>query len=294
MTTTESRGSAAAVPQVARPVRAEGWNLWIAQLLAILRIEIKKTAFSRRALGIYALCALPLFIFTIIAFIAPPAEFHDNVGSGRPIFSFIYHTLILGTVVFFGCAVIFTNLFRGDVLDRSLHYYLLTPTRRWLLALAKYLSGLAVTLTMFCGVTTICYLLFYIPFGLDRAVQDMTSGPGLSHLFAYLATTSLACLGYGAVFLSLGLLFKSPILPIAGVLAWESIQFLLPAALKKFSITHYLLGLVPVPLPEGPLAILASPPPAWMSVLGLLGLSALGLGVAIWKLRAIEVRYGDD
>ncbi|MEN2577350.1 hypothetical protein AAER51_17970, partial [Acinetobacter baumannii] len=57
-------------------------------------------------------------------------------------FGVIYNTLILRTVIFFGCAWIFMNLFRGEIVDRSLHYYFLSAVRREVLITGKYLSGL--------------------------------------------------------------------------------------------------------------------------------------------------------
>ena len=36
---------------------------------------------------------------------------------------------------------IFSNLFRGEMLEKTLHYYYLTPLRRELLVAGKYLGG---------------------------------------------------------------------------------------------------------------------------------------------------------
>ena len=44
---------------------------------------------------------------------------------------------------------IFSNLFRGEMLEKTLHYYYLTPMRRELLVAGKYLAGLAVALVLF-------------------------------------------------------------------------------------------------------------------------------------------------
>ena len=51
--------------------------------------------------------------------------------------------------MFFGCVGIFTNLFRGEMLDKSLHFYLLTPVRREILLAGKYLAGLLATVVIF-------------------------------------------------------------------------------------------------------------------------------------------------
>ena len=44
------------------------------------------------------------------------------------------------------------NLFRGEVVDRSLHYYFLAPVRREVLVVGKYLSGLIATIALFTAV----------------------------------------------------------------------------------------------------------------------------------------------
>jgi hypothetical protein len=51
-------------------------------------------------------------------------------------------------------------------------------------------------------------------------------------------------------------------IPAAAILGWEWINFLLPPALKKISVIHYLQSLCPVPVPHGPFALPAEPTPA--------------------------------
>ena len=43
--------------------------------------------------------------------------------------------------VFFGCLGIFSRLIRGEMIERSLHFYLLAPVRREILLLAKFAAG---------------------------------------------------------------------------------------------------------------------------------------------------------
>ena len=103
----------------------------------------------------------------------------------------------------------------------------------------------------------------------------------------------LACIGYGAVFLILGVLFRNPILPAAVVLGWELIHFLLPPLLKRISVVHYLKGLIPTPMSEGPFAVVVEPPAAWVSTLGLLLFAIATLALAAWRVRRMEVLYAD-
>lgn len=276
-------------------VRRLPWSLWSRQLVAILRLELRRTFFGRRSLPVYFLAGLPVLVLLIVALV-PVRELHEGytLGQARQIYGGIYQGFILRAMIFFGCVAIFTNLFRGEVLDRSLHYYFLSALRREVLVLGKYVSGVTTTCLLFLSTTVVTYLLMYTHFGFARAIDDLVSGPGLAHLFAYLGVTLLACVGYGAVFLILGLLFRNPILPAGVVLAWELMNFLLPPFLKRISVIYYLKGLCPVPMSEGPFAVVAEPPPAWLAVTGLLVVTAAVLAVASVAVRRMEIRYSDD
>jgi ABC-type transport system involved in multi-copper enzyme maturation permease subunit len=273
-----------------------GSGLWRRQIRALLGLELRKTLLGRRSLVVYFLAGLPVFVMLVlmIAREAGGNPLFADLGKARTVFSIIFQTLILRAVVFFGCVGIFTNLFRGEILDRSLHYYLLSPVRREVLVIGKYLSGLTLTLMVFLGTVTVSFFLLYPPFGVSSAVEDLFRGPGLAQLGAYLGVTALACLGYGAVFLVTGVLFKNPIIPAAVVLGWEMIHFLLPPGLKRISVIHYLKGMIPMPIDEGPFAVVSAPPPVIVSVLGLLALTAIALVIASLVVRRMQIRYSED
>ena len=271
--------------------------LALSQLATVTKLELRKLLLSRRTIPILMLCGLPLFVVLMFALFVPASELNESMGEIRIQFSFVYHLLLIGPVLFFGSATTFINLFRGEVMDRSLHFYLLSPIKRWALVGGKYLAGILSSFALFGGVTMVTYLLFFLPFGLERLVQDFTSGPGFANLLGYLGTTFMGCLGYGAVFLLLGILFRNPILPLAGFATWEAMQAVLPlvpAVMRKLSIVHYLVGMVPIPLSEGPFALVGERPSTFTSVLGLLGLTVLALSVAVFKLQRAQIEYGDE
>ena len=279
------------------PKLMPGLSLWIRQLLAIFRIEFGKALFSRRAIGCYALTLLPILLFAVSAFEEGDAQgdpMFETIENARQVFGYIFSALILGTVVFLGSAVIFTTLFRGEILDRSIHYYLLTPVRREVLVTAKYLAGLTCAIVLFGLCTLICFVLLYLPFGMGQLVSDLSSGIATQQLGQYLGIILLACMGYGSVFMATGLLFRNPSIPIVLIAGWELMHFILPPALKIFSIVYYLKGLLPIPLDEGPLAIIVAPPPVWVSIFGMLGLCLLTLMGSIFLLKRLELKYTDE
>jgi ABC-type transport system involved in multi-copper enzyme maturation permease subunit len=205
-----------------------------------------------------------------------------------------YNGLILRTVVFFGCAWIFMNLFRGEIVDRSLHYYFLSAVRRDVLVVGKYVSGLVTSMILFTGTTIIAMLLLFLPHVYSQSVRFFTEGRGLGHLFTYAGITMLACVGYGAFFLVVGLFVRNPIIPAVLLYLWEWINFLLPPLLKKISVIHYLNSLVPVPINEGPFAVVAEPTPAYIALPSMLGVTLLVLILAAYRIRHMEIHYGSD
>ena len=67
-----------------------------------------------------------------------------------------------------------------------------------------------------------------------------------------------------------------------------------PPGLKKISVIHYLTSLVPVPMSEGPFAVLAEPTPAWIAVPSLLLFTAVVLFLAGLHIRRMEISYAGD
>ena len=274
--------------------RETQWGLWTQQTLAILRMEVMKNFLSRRALLIYLLAALPVFLLTLLALFPPDADEFGNFNELSIIYSAIYNGLILRTVVFFGCAWIFMNLFRGEVVDRSLHYYFLSPVRREVLVVGKYLSGLLTAIILFGLTTFVSLFMLYFPRFSAESVRYFSEGAGFGQALTYLGITTLACIGYGAIFLIVGLFFRNPIIPALLIYGWEWLNFLLPPLLKKASVIHYLHSLMPVPMSEGPFAVMAEPTPAWISVPSLIVFTALVLVLAGLHIRRMEISYVGD
>jgi hypothetical protein len=270
------------------------WSLWLRQIAAIMRLEVKRNFLGKRAVLIYLVALMPIGLLAMIAILPTPGRDWLDFSTYPKIFSVIYGGLILRTVIFFGCAWIFMNLFRGEIVDRSLHYYFLSAVRREVLLAAKYLSGLVTAIILFTSVTVVSMLLLFFPHFFSASTRFFLDGAGMGQLFSYVVITILACIGYGAFFMIVGLFFRNPIIPALVLYGWEWINFLLPPLLKKISVIHYLNSLVPVPLSEGPFAVVAEPTPAWISIPGLLIVTVLVLIAASSRIRRMEIRYGSD
>lgn len=274
-------------------LRAQPWGLWARQSAAILRLDVKKALLGRRMFGIILLAALPVFMALLMAWFLPERAVR-TLGGLEVTYAILYRSFMLRFVIFFGCVLIFTNLFRGDVLEKTLHYYFLAPVRREVLAFGKYLAGVASAAVIFGASAAASFLILHFA-GSTRAAQDfLISGPGVWRLLAYLGVTLLGCVGYGAVFMLAGLLVRNWIIPAALIFGWESLNLFLPPVLKQISVIFYLESLCPVAIPPGPVTILADPAPLWLAVPGLAGLTAALLAVSALRLRAMEIRYSTD
>jgi ABC-type transport system involved in multi-copper enzyme maturation permease subunit len=270
------------------------WALWRRQLGAVMRLELRKSFFGRRAFGLYLLALAPPAVFVLRGLVPRAVADPSAIGEATQLMAGVYQSFILRVVVFLGCVAIFGNLIRREILDRSLHFYFLSPLRRELLVVAKYLTGLLVSLVLF-GVSTLAsFFLAYMPYDSRLRAAFLLHGPGLAHLGSYLLVTALACAGYGAAFLAFGFFFRSPALPALALFGWEAIHFLLPPVLKQLSVVHYLQALCPVPLSEGPFALLSDAPSAWVSICGLLALTALLVTLSAYRIRRMEIVYLDD
>jgi ABC-type transport system involved in multi-copper enzyme maturation permease subunit len=282
-------------PAPAAPATPAGlpWRLWARQAGAVVRLDLRKG--FRRPVGLLLLCAAPIVVALVRAlFSAKAVRDPAHVGEATQFYAWMYQILVLRLELFLAGVAVFGNLIRREVLDRTLHYYFLSPIRRELLVAAKYVTGVLVTFVLFGLATVISFALSYSPHEGSAVSAFLFHNQGLHHLGSYVLVTFLACVGYGAVFLALGFYFKSPAVPALGMLGWESIHFLLPPVLKQFSVIHYLQSLCPVPISDGPLAVLSDAPAPWASVLGILGLAVALVALSAWKIRHMEVSYDES
>ena len=278
-------------------------RLGLAQIGAILRLEPKRIFLSRRGWWIYCLAAAPVALtllhWLVSARIGGRADQpggHRSPGDDTAVFAAMFLFYYLRAGIFFGCMGIFANLFRGEVLQKTLHYYLLTPVRREVLVWGKYLAGLAVALTLWVASVVASFLLIGRPAG--PAWSDyLWHGPGLGQLGSYALVTALACVGYGAVFLTCGILFRNPLIAAAVVWVWEGINPFLPSVLKKISVIFYLKNLcpveVPVPPPFNVIVTETDPTPFWIAVPGLLAVALILLVYSAVSARQMEINYGE-
>ena len=275
--------------------KEQPWRLYGSQVSVLVRNEVRRNLLTRRRIWIYLLAFLPvLMILAHVIFDrnegAGPAQLENDTQVLAGIVQLYY--LRLG--IFFACMAIFTWLFRGEMVERTLHYQFLVPVRREVLVVGKFFAGAIIAIALFEMAVLACFYLMYSRFG-SAGKSYVFDGPGVGQLGSYLLVTALACLGYGAVFLAFSLLFKNPIIPGVVIMGWEAVASIFPAWAQRLSVTFYLKHLCPVSLPiRGPLAIftiVAGPVSPFMAVLGLLFLTIAILALSCFLIHRMEITY---
>ena len=109
-------------------LRQQPWSLWWVQFRRFARIEIRRNLITKRAWWIYFLAFVPAVIISIHLLV----DSHPNssMNEDTNILAGIVQLYYVRLGVFFGCLGIFSRLIRGEMIERSLHYYLLSPVRQ--------------------------------------------------------------------------------------------------------------------------------------------------------------------
>jgi len=266
------------------------WSEWLRQALIVMKMELQRYVLGKRWLGVYLAALAPIGLFLYVAFLTRPNA--NSISDLSKIYALFYQTFALRLSIFFSCALVFSQLFRGEILEKTLHLYLLTPVRREVIAVGKYLAGVT-ALTIIFGISTIVTnILIYM--STSSWTAFFLEGDGISNLLRYLVVTLLACIAYGGIFTASGLYFRNPIVPAIAIGVWEAFYFVLPEGLQKITVMHYLQSILPLVIDQGPFSVIVSPTPTILSIPVLVGVAAWFVWITGRILRRTEVTYGAD
>jgi ABC-type transport system involved in multi-copper enzyme maturation permease subunit len=281
--------------QRAKEFARQPWGLWWLQARRLTRIELRRNLFSWKATWIYCLAFIPTVIISVHMLIDKHPS--SSIGEDTNVLAGIVQLYYIRLGIFFGCLGIFSRLIRGEMIERSLHFYLLSPVRREVLLLSKFAAGSISAVSLFGTAIVADFALMYAGFG-AAGIDYIFNGPGMGQLQAYLLITVLACLGYGAVFLLLSMMFRNPTPAAMLALGWETINPVLPSLLQKISVASYLRHLMPVTVgADGIFALLTvetEPVSGWVATAGLLMLIAFVLTYSCYRIRTLEIRYSTE
>jgi ABC-2 type transport system permease protein len=213
------------------------------------------------------------------------------LGAGRPSAPELFQGLFFGLYVYF--VVILTAIFFGASLfadergDRTITFLLIRPIPREAIVVGKFLAyALAASVLLLASLA----MTYSIHSGMDGDVAAFRkAAPFLTHARVVI----LGLLAYGALFTFFGATFKHPV--IAGFVycfVWESVLPYMPVFLKKGTIMHYILSLVPDWQSEGEaLAFFVEPTPPDRAIWTLVGICAAFLILTAIILRTKEYKF---
>ena len=266
------------------------WNLWIKQALTVTKVELKRYVLGRRWIGVYLAAYAPVALLLFVAI--RMAGRVRSLSDLSEMYAFFYQTFMLRLAIFFSCALVFSQLFRGEILEKTLHFYLLAPVRREVIAAGKYLAGTISMALIFTTSTILTNILMYMA-GTSWATFFL-EGDGFSNLARYVLVTILACVAYGGVFMLTGLRFRNPVVPAIVVGLWEAFYFVLPETLQKLTIMHYLQSILPLVIDRGPFSVVIDASSGTFSVLALVAFAMLMVWASGKMLKKTEVTYSAD
>lgn len=279
---------------IQKSLKNQPWSLYGSQISVLVRNEVRRNLFTRRRIWVYFLALIPVLILIAHNLFDHNGTEASYIDNDTQVLAAIIQLYYLRLGIFFACMGIFTWLFRGEIVERTLHYQFLVPVRREVLVVGKFLAGAIISIALFEAAVAACFYLVYARFG-GAGRFYVFDGPGLGQFGSYALVTALACIGYGAVFLALSLLFKNPIIPGVIIMGWETIAPVFPSWAQHLSVTFYLKHLCPVTLPaDGPMAIftvVAEPVSPFIAIFGLCCLTVAILVLACFLIRRIEIMY---
>src|SRR5690242_5676949 len=103
-------------------VRQQPWSLWWIQFRRFTRIEIRRNLFTRRAWWIYFLAFVPAFLI-FLHLVIDRSRSKPDMSDDTAVLAAIVQVYYVRLGIFFGCLGIFSRLIRGEMIERSLHYY---------------------------------------------------------------------------------------------------------------------------------------------------------------------------
>ena len=112
-------------------------ELWTRQSAAVARLELRRYILARRWLGVYLLALFPILLFipgALLGWGLRPLQMEQAYAT-------VFQAYVLRFGIIVSCGVVFSQLFRGETLEKTLHFYLLAPVRREILAIGKYVAG---------------------------------------------------------------------------------------------------------------------------------------------------------
>ncbi len=259
-------------------------------VLRVFDMSLGQMLWSRRTVFMGLATGAPVVIAVILRVIHEMGLSSFRVNGipvpGPVIFGGMIWLLYLRFVIPVLGAFYGTSLMSDEVEDRTLTYLFTRPVPRGAVIIGKYLAYLACTALVVLPSVTAVYLLI-------TPVSGGSIGGTFPQLLTDLGLLALGLAVYGAVFALIGALVPRPL--VAGLIlifGWEQVALVVPGYLRRFTVAHYLQGLVPHAMPQDDTvtaiqSLFSDPPTALSSITTLVVILIAALFLAA---RTVERR----
>ena len=211
----------------------------------------------RRLRAATVLGALPVVLAFLVALlkIADFEWLQPVQARGTDIVPWFFVLWYLRALVMVVPLLLGTGLVSREVEARTLPYLLVRPLSRASLLLGKFAGSWLVTCALLCGSFVVSTLVLL---GADRFAD---AADPLAKLPSYLFALCVGALAYGALFTFVGLVSPRPaLIGLFLAFGWESAIPFLPGLIRKLTIRHHLVALIPhTGLPQPLVGTLAVP-----------------------------------
>ena len=213
----------------------------------VFDFSLSQMLWSRRTIFMLLVVGVPVILATVVRLIDTMSGSSMQVNGvamdgpaifGMMIWMFFVRFSVPVLSIFYG-----TSLIADEVEDKTITFLFTRPIPRGAVLVGKYLAFLASTLIVVLPSVMLVWMLV-VPI---RGTLGASFVPLVKDLL--ILATGFAV--YGAFFAYIGAKFKRPLMiALFFVFAWENAALLFPGYMRRFTIAHYLQGLVPHAMPS--------------------------------------------
>lgn len=225
---------------------------FLSSSLRVFELSLGEMLWSRRTIFMALVLSAPVILALVSRIVqamgVAPLRVNGVRVGGAGIFGMMIWVLYIRFTipmlgVFYG-----TSLIADEVDDKTLTYLFTRPVQRGAVLMGKYIAYLVCTILVVLPSVMVVYFLI-VPFGEVAASFRL--------LLIDLGIMALGLAAYGALFALVGTVLKRPlVVGLVFAFGWEQFAMLMPGYLRRFTLAHYLQGLVPHAMPADSVASL--------------------------------------
>jgi len=224
--------------------------------LRVFDLSLGQMLWSRRTIFMLLVVGVPVLLALVVRFIDSMSGNTMQVNGvamdgpaifGMMIWMFFVRFTVPVLSIFYGTALI-----ADEVEDKTITYLFTRPIPRGAVLVGKYFAFLASTVLVVLPSVMLVWLLVVPIRG--------SLGGSFIELVKDLLILATGFAVYGALFAFVGARFKRPLMiALFFVFAWEQAALLFPGYMRRFTIAHYLQGLIPHAMPsDGAVSLIQS------------------------------------